>query len=92
MEPEVAKVYSEAGKELKAEDVFNPVGLHFGRSHLFSIFGFESREVCTIAQGGIELVPLVIAVGKERSLVAKSANWGSIKNVRGEIRGGQDCS
>ena len=76
MEPEVAKVNSEAGKKLEAEDVFNPVGIHFGRSHLFSIFGFESREVCTIAQGGIELIPLVIAVGKNGSLVAKSANGG----------------
>ena len=89
MEPEVAKVDSEAGKKFKTEDVLNPVGIHFRRSHLFSIFGFESRKVCTIAQGGIELIPLVIAVGKKGSLVAKSANGGSIKNIWGEIRRGK---
>ena len=64
VEPEVAEIDSETGKKFKTGDVFNPVGIHFRRSHLFSIFGFESRKVYTVAQSGIKLFPLVIAVGK----------------------------
>ena len=89
VEPEVTEVDSEAGKKFQTEDVFNPVGIHFRRSHLFSIFGFESRKVYTVAQSGIKLFPLVIAVWKERSLISKSTSRGSIKNVGGEIRRGQ---
>ena len=89
VEAKVAEVNSEAGKEFQTKDVLYPVGIHFRRSHLFDIFRFESRKVCTISQSGIKLFPLVIAVWKERSLISKSTSRGSIKNVGGEIRRGQ---
>ena len=56
---------------------------------MFCIFVLEGRKVYTVAQSGIKLLPLIIAVGEKRSLVAKSANWGSIKNVGSEIRRGK---
>jgi hypothetical protein len=69
VEPKVTEVDSEAGKKFKPKDILNSVGILFWWSHLFCIFVFEGRKVYTVAQSGIKLFPLVIAVWRKKDLL-----------------------